>query len=145
MERIFSLAKKKVLFVCFHNSARSQMAEGLLQALRGDWYEAFSAGVEPSNVNPHAVQVMAELGIDISMHRSKSMQEFKGMSFDYVVTVCDQAKESCPFFPGGGKRIHKNFQDPSKFTGTEDEILTGFREIRDQIKDWIESTFNDDA
>jgi arsenate reductase len=120
------------------------MAEGLLQALRGDWYEAYSAGVEPSGVNPHAIQVMEELGIDISMHHSKSIQEFKGMSFDYVVTVCDQAKESCPFFPGGGKHIHKNFHDPSKFTGTEDEILTGFREVRGQIKDWIESTFNDD-
>jgi len=139
------LAKRKVLFVCFHNSARSQIAEGLLRALRGDKYEVYSGGVEPSYVNPHAIQVMTELGIDISKHRSKSIEEFKGISFDYVVTVCDHAKESCPFFPGEGKRIHKNFQDPSRLVGAESEILTGFREVRDQIKDWIESTFNDDA
>jgi len=136
------LVREKVLFICTHNSARSQMAEGFLRTLRGDKYEAYSAGIEPTSVNPHAIQVMGELGIDISKHRSKNTEEFLGMRFDYVVTVCDHAKESCPFFPGAGKYIHKNFEDPSAITGTTEETLAGFRRVRDQIRDWVLATFN---
>jgi len=134
------LMKKRVLFICIHNSARSQMAEALLNALKGDRYEAFSAGIEPSRVNPYAVKAMAEAGIDISAHRSKSIEEFRGKSFDYVVTVCDLAKEACPFFPGE-IILHKDFKDPSEFKGTESKILEKVREVRDEIKDWIEKTF----
>jgi arsenate reductase len=132
--------KKRALFICTHNSARSQMAEGFLNALRGDRYEAYSAGIEPSRINPYAVKAMAEVGIDISTHRSKSIEEFRGESFDYVVTVCDHAKEACPFFPGE-RILHKDFEDPSEFKGTEDEILEKVRDVRDEIKDWIEKTF----
>lgn len=132
--------KKRVLFICTHNSARSQMAEGFLNTLYGDDYEAYSAGVEPTNVNSRVVKAMAEIGVDISTHRSKSIEEFRGENFDIVVTVCDHAKEACPFFPG--KRImHKSFEDPSKFEGTEDEILAKVRLVRDEIKDWIPKTF----
>lgn len=136
--------KKKVLFICTHNSARSQMAEGFLNALYGDRYEAYSAGIEPDRVNPYAVKVMTEIGIDISKQRSKSIEEFRGKNFDYVVTVCDQAKEACPFFPGG-KIFHKGFENPSEFKGTEDEILAKVRRVRDEIKDWIEKTFGENS
>ncbi len=131
--------KKRVLFICTHNSARSQMAEGFLNALKGDRYEAYSAGIEPGRINPYAVKAMAEVGIDISTHRSKSIEEFRGENFDYVVTVCDHAKEACPFFPGE-RILHKGFKDPSEFKGTEDEILEKVRDVRDEIKDWIEKT-----
>jgi len=133
--------KKKVLFICTHNSARSQMAEGFLNALYGDRYKGYSAGIEPAKINPYAVKVMAEIGIDISTHRSKSIEEFRGENFDYVVTVCDHAKEACPFFPGE-KVLHKGFKDPSEFKGTEDEMLEKVRGVRDEIKDWIEKTFS---
>ena len=133
---------KKVLFICTHNSARSQIAEGLLRKVYGDRYEVYSAGTEPTSVNPNAIKVMAEIGIDISSHYSKSIDEFKGTQFDYVVTVCDNAKESCPYFPGGGTKLHQSFADPSKFKGTDPEILAGFRQVRDEIKDWIEKSFN---
>ena len=133
--------KKKVLFICIHNSARSQMAEALLNHLKGDKYEAYSAGIKPSNLNPYAIKVMKELGIDISGYRSKSINEFYGVEFDYIVTVCNQAKEECPIFLGGKKHIHKSFDDPSQFKGNEEEILSKFRIIRDQIKDWIEEVF----
>lgn len=93
-------AKKKVFFICIHNSARSQMAEGLLRTVHGDRYEPFSVGTKPSEVNPYAIKVMAEIGIDISAHHAKSVEEFGGMQFDYVVTVCDRARETCPFFRG---------------------------------------------
>ena len=132
---------KKVLFICTHNSARSHMAEGLVNALYGDRYRAFSAGTEPSTLNPYAVRVMQEIGIDISDHRSKSVDEFMDQDLDYVVTVCDHAKESCPFFPGGRKPMHKGFQDPASVAGTEAEKLQGFRRVRDEIRDWIEKTF----
>ncbi|MEM2106454.1 MAG: arsenate reductase ArsC [Candidatus Bathyarchaeia archaeon] len=134
--------KEKVLFICTHNSARSQMAEGLLRSLYGDFYEVYSAGTEPTSLNPYAVMVMAEIGIDISKQRSKSISEFLGAKFDFVVTVCDQAKEKCPYFPMGGKRLHKSFQDPTTFRGSEDEILEGFRNVRDQIKEWVYKTFS---
>jgi len=133
--------KKKVLFICTHNSARSQMAEGLLRSLYGERYEVYSAGTQPSGVNAYAIKVMAELGIDISTHRSKGVNEFCGMKFDYVVTVCDHAKETCPFHPGGKRYLHKGFENPVEFRGTDDEILAGFRRVRDEIKHWIEKTF----
>ena len=116
------------------------MAEGLLNALYGDEYEAYSAGIEPTKVNPHVIKVMAEIGIDISNHHSKSIREFRGKNFDYVVTVCDHVKDVCPFFPGE-KIIHKDFKDPSDFMGTEEEIFEEIRHVRDEIKDWLEKTF----
>ena len=136
--------KKKVLFICTHNSARSQMAEGLLNALYGDRYKAYSAGIEPTKVNPYAVEVMAEIGIDLSRQRSKSIEEFREKNFDYVITLCDHAKEACPFFPGE-KILHKSFEDPSKFKGTEEEILEETRRIRDEIKYWLEITFGKES
>lgn len=116
------------------------MAEGLLKALYGDYYNVYSAGLEVTDVNPYAIKVMSEIGIDISHQRSKHINEFKGILFDYVVTVCDTAKERCPFFPGR-KVIHKSFMDPAEFNGSEDEKLNIFREVRDQIKDWIIKMF----
>ncbi len=130
--------KRKVLFVCTHNSARSQMAEGLMNALHGDRFMAWSAGTEPSGVNANAIRVMDEIGIDISGHRSKGVDQFLEQDFDYVVTVCDQAREVCPFFPGGKERIHKGFEDPAAIEGDEEVILAGFKRIRDEIKEWIE-------
>jgi len=133
---------KKVLFICTHNSARSQMAEGIVNTLLSNKLIAYSAGTEPKEVNPYAIKVMEEIGIDISHHRSKSVYEFKEEKFDIVVTVCDHAKETCPFFPGARKYIHKGFEDPSSVEGEEKEKLTKFRKIRDEIKDWIINTFN---
>jgi len=132
---------KKVLFICTHNSARSQMAEGLMRTLYPDRYEPWSAGTEPSGVNPYAVKVMAEIGIDISLHGSKSLDDFLDMKFDYVVTVCDHAKQICPFFPGGKESMHKGFEDPAAFKGSEDEKIAIFRRVRDKIRDWIVETF----
>ena len=134
--------KKKVLFICTHNAARSQMAEGLLRSLAGDRYEVFSAGTEPGRVHPYAVRVMAEIGMDISLHRSKNVDEFAGFPIDMVITVCDHAKETCPIFPGGAQKIHQSFEDPSALTGSEESILAGFRRIRDEIKGWMVSTFS---
>ena len=131
---------KTVLFICTHNSGRSQMAEAFLNALCSDRYEAKSAGVTPTGLNPYVVKAMAEVGIDLSTHRSKSILEFQGKTFDYVVTVCDTAREICPFFPGKTE-IHKNFPDPEEFKGAEKEILLKVREVRDEIKGWIERTF----
>ena len=133
---------KKVLFICTHNSARSQMAEGIVNTLLSNKLIAYSAGTEPKEVNPYAIKVMKEIGIDISHHRSKSVYEFKEEKFDIVVTVCDHAKETCPFFPGARKYIHKGFEDPSSVEGEEKEKLAKFRKIRDEIKDWIINTFN---
>jgi len=132
--------KQKVLFICTHNSVRSQMAEALLRTLYGNYYEAYSAGIEPTSVNPYVVEVMKELGIDLSTHRSKSIEEFQGMIFDIVVTVCDNAKEACPFFPGK-KVIHKGFDDPANLDGPIEDTLDVFRRVRDEIKDWIKKTF----
>ncbi len=133
--------KKQVLFVCTHNSARSQLAEGLMNALHGDRYEAFSAGTEPSTVNPRALFVLLELGIDISHHHSKHVDEFLDREFDYVITVCDHAHETCPVFPGGKALIHHSFIDPSLIQGTEQERQAAFRRIRDEIRDWIAIEF----
>ena len=132
--------KKRVLFICTHNSARSQMAEGLLNAFYGDKYEGYSAGITPTRVNPYVVKSMAEIGIDISRNRSKSIEEFRGENFNYVVTVCDSAREACPFFPGE-EVIHKSFDDPSRFKGSEEEILKQVRRVRQEINEWIKSRF----
>lgn len=140
-EATASQKKKRVLFICTHNSARSQMAEGLLKALYGDRYEVYSAGTHPTEVNPYAIKVMSELGIDISDHKSKSMENFLNMEFDYVVTLCDGAKETCPYFSGGKKYIHRSFEDPASFEGNEEERLEAFRKVRDGIKEWIVKTF----
>ena len=134
-------AAKKILFICTHNSARSHMAEGFVNALYSDRYLAFSAGTEPSTVSPYAVRVMQEIGIDISDHRSKSVDQFIDQDLDYVVTVCDHAKEACPFFPGGRKALHKGFQDPASLVGTEEEKLSLFRRVRDEMRDWVEKIF----
>jgi len=131
---------KTVLFICTHNSARSQMAEAFLNKLCGDRYEAESAGVTPTGINPYVAKAMAEVGIDLSTYRSKSIMEFQGKNFNYLVTVCDAARENCPFFPGEIE-VDKSFPDPSAFTGTEEEILRKVRVVRDDIKNWIESTF----
>ena len=126
--------KKRVLILCTGNSARSQMAEGLLRHDAGDRFGVVSAGVEPSHVRPHAIEVMREVGIDISNHRSKSANEFTGEDFDYVITVCDNANERCPLFPGNTKRIHWSFDDPAAAEGEESEKLAVFRRVRDEIR-----------
>ncbi|UCG34761.1 MAG: arsenate reductase ArsC [Candidatus Omnitrophota bacterium] len=134
------MKKIKVLFICTHNSVRSQMAEGLLKSLGKGKFETYSAGTHPAGVNPDAIKVMAEIGIDISNQYSKSIEQLPGIDFDWVVTVCDHAKEVCPFFPGENV-IHKSFYDPGTFIGTEEERLTEFRRVRDEIKDWLKNVF----
>lgn len=127
--------KVRVLFVCTHNSARSQMAEGLLRQFAGDRFEVFSAGTEVTSVRPEAIGVMAELGIDISAQHSKSVEQFVGQQFAWVITVCDRARESCPYFPGAEQTAHWGFDDPADAQGTDDERLRVFRQVRDQIRD----------
>jgi arsenate reductase len=122
----------RVLFLCVHNSARSQMAEGLLRTIAGYRFEAFSAGAEATDIRPLAIRAMAEVGIDISGQRSKTVSEFQGQAFDWVVTVCDDAKEACPYFPGD-RQLHWSFDDPSAAEGTEEERLAVFRRVRDEI------------
>jgi arsenate reductase (thioredoxin) len=129
--------KKRVLILCTGNSARSQMAEGLLRHDARDRFEVFSAGVKPSTVRPEAIAVMRELGIDLTGHRSKHVDEFAGQSFDYVLTICDHARESCPIFPGGAIMIHRSFADPADFKGSEQERLSLFREVRDRIREYL--------
>ena len=133
--------KESVLFICNQNSGRSQMAEALLRMLYGNRYEAYSAGVIPSQVNPYAIKVMEQLGVDMSSHRSKSLDEFKNANFDYVVTVCDVAKETCPYFPGR-QVLHHSFSGASS-EGSEEEILASFGRVRDEIRTWIEEQFGD--
>jgi arsenate reductase (thioredoxin) len=130
--------KKRILFICTHNSARSQMAEGLLRALAADQFEAFSAGTEATHVRPLAIKAMAELGIDISRQQSKTLDRYLNEPFDEVITVCDTAAEACPFFPGAAKRHHWSFPDPSKATGSEAEQLAVYRRVRDEIQARIE-------
>ena len=133
--------KERVLFVCVHNSARSQMAEAFLKALGGERFEVYSAGIEPGVLNPLVVDVMKEIGIDISGNKTKSVFGFyeKGELFSYVVTVCDQASaEMCPIFPGVTKRLHWSFADPSSFAGTHEEKLEQTRAVRDAIKERVE-------
>jgi arsenate reductase len=135
------MEKKRVLILCTGNSARSQMAEGLLRDIAGDRYEVFSAGVAPSSVRPEAIEAMREVGIDISTHRSKSVDEFAVQSFDYVITVCDNAKEQCPVFPGHTARIHWSFDDPAEATGDPTQRLTVFKRVRDEIKEKLTGQF----
>ena len=130
--------KKRVLFLCTGNSCRSQMAEGFLRHMAGDRFEVFSAGVKPTQVNPMAIKVMAEAGIDISKHRSKSAMEFIGQQFDYIITVCDNAKQTCPVFPGKHEKIHWDLEDPAEAQGSEEERIVVFRKIRDEIRKKIE-------
>ncbi len=125
--------KTRVLFLCTHNSARSQMAEGLLRHLAGDRFEVHSAGTEATNIRPLAARAMAEIGADISDQESKTLDRYLGEPFDYVVTVCDDANEACPVFPGAKERLHWSFPDPSRVTGTEEERLAVFRAVRDEI------------
>lgn len=132
--------KKHILFICSHNSCRSQIAEGLINQICPSSYQAFSAGIEKTVVHPLAIKVMDEIDIDISNHYSKLLDEFTGKTFDYVVTVCDQAKETCPFFPGK-EVIHQSFQDPASITGSTEEKLEAFRKTRDDIKQWLKETF----
>ena len=130
--------KERTLFVCTHNSARSQMAEGLLRGLAGDHFEAASAGTEATSVRPEAVSAMAELGIDISGQESETLDRYLKEPFDYVVTVCDAANEACPFFPGAKRRLHWSLPDPSAAVGTEEERLAAFRPVRDRLRGLIE-------
>ena len=130
--------KLKVLFLCTGNSCRSQMAEGCARVLKGDVIEAYSAGIEAHGMNPRAVQVMAEAGVDLSGQWSKPLEAVKDIPFDYVVTVCDNARESCPILPGRGKMIHRSFEDPAGATGTEEEILAVFRRVRDEVREFVE-------
>lgn len=130
--------RSRVLFLCTHNSARSQMAEGLLRYLVGDRFEAMSAGTEATRVRPLAVRVMGEIGMDISGQESKTLDRFLGESFDHVITVCDDANEACPFFPGAANRLHWSFEDPSRAEGSEEERLAIFRSVRDRIRRRIE-------
>jgi len=126
---------KKILFLCTGNSCRSQMGEGFMRHMAGNKFEVFSAGVEPTQVNPYAIKVMAEAGIDISSHQSKSVNEFLEQKFDYVITVCNHAKQVCPIFPGQYERIHWDIEDPANAKGSEQEKLAFFRKIRDEIKE----------
>jgi len=126
--------KKRVLILCTGNSARSQMAEGILRNLAGDKFEVESAGVAPSKVRSEAIEAMREIGIDISGHRSKSVDEFTGQSFDHVITVCDNARDNCPVYPGNAVRIHWSFEDPAAVQGSQEERLAAFRTVRDQIQ-----------
>ena len=128
----------KVLFICTHNSARSQMAEGLLRNLGGDAFDVYSAGTEATNVRPLAIRVMNELGIDISQQQSKTLSRYLNEHFDEVITVCDAAAEACPIFPNATHMLHWSFEDPSKATGSEEEQLAVYRHVRDEIRTRIE-------
>jgi arsenate reductase (thioredoxin) len=133
--------KQRVLFVCTANAARSQMAEGLLRAKYGNRFEVFSAGTRQSKVSTRAIVVMQEIGIDISHHRSKTLAEFEKVSFDMVVTLCENAHAACPMVPGSAKTIHQGFADPHLTSGPEEKVLEGYREVRDEIATWIDKTF----
>ena len=131
------MESKRVLILCTGNSARSQMAEGLLRHDSGGRFEVESAGTKPSLVRPEAIGVMRELGIDITGHRSKSVEEFNGQPFDYVITVCDSARDTCPVFFGAAHTIHHSFEDPAAVIGSEEERLAAFRRVRDQLREWL--------
>jgi arsenate reductase (thioredoxin) len=137
--------KKRVLFLCTANSCRSQMAEGIVNYYLGNQIEAFSAGITPTFVHPRAIEALLEIGIDVSGNRSKSMTEFEGQQFDYVITLCDSANEQCPLFFGGVKKIHMGFDDPAAATGTDEEIMAAFRRVRDAIKDQLLHFFQTNA
>ena len=130
---------QRVLILCTGNSARSQMAEGLLRQLAGNRFEVFSAGTKPGTVRPEAIAVMNEIGIDISRHRSKHVDEFAGQHFDYMLTVCDNARESCPVYPVGTKQVHQSFEDPAAVRGSETERVDAFRRVRDQLAAYLKN------
>ena len=130
------MTKKKILVLCTGNSCRSQIAEGYLRHFAKDKAEVYSAGIETHGVNPGAIETMEEDGIDISHHTSNNIDEYRNIDFDFVITVCDNAKERCPFFPTTAKKFHQNFTDPAKATGTEEQIREQFRKVRQQIKDY---------
>ena len=133
--------KKRVLFLCTANSSRSQMAEGLINHFLGDKIAAFSAGTEATYVNPTAIEVLKEIGIDISSHQSKNLAAFDGQGFDYVITLCGNANETCPLYIGGTKKMHIGFDDPAKTQGIKEEILREFRRVRDEIKEKLTAFF----
>ena len=136
------MAKPSVLFICTHNSARSQMAEGLLRAKYGDRYAVASAGTEQTHVRPLAIRAMQDMGIDISDHTSKTIDTVTAdQTFDVVVTVCDHAREACPYVPAREQNLHQSFDDPSAATGSEEEQLAVFRRVRDEISGWIDTVF----
>jgi len=137
--------KRRVLFLCTHNSARSQMAEGLLRYLAGDRFEVFSAGTEATHVRPLAIKAMAEIGIDISKQQSKTLDRYLNDPFDEVITVCDTAAKVCPIFPGRAHRQHWSLEDPSKATGSESEQLTVYRTVRDELRTRIEQELLSDG
>ena len=137
------MTKKRILVLCTGNSARSQMAEGLFRAEGGEGFEVFSAGTKPGSVRPEAIAAMKQIGIDISGHRSKSVDEFAGQSFDYVVTVCDNARDNCPVFPAATERIHWSVEDPAAIEGSEAERLSAFRRIRDQLNERVKAFLRD--
>jgi len=134
--------KKRVLILCTGNSARSQMAEGLLRHDAGERFEVESAGTKASSVRQEAFTVMREVGIDISGHRSKNAEEFDGQQFDYVITVCDNARETCPVFFGGAKRLHRDFEDPAAASGSKEERLAAFRRVRDELRGYLREFSN---
>ncbi len=129
--------KKRVLILCTGNSARSQMAEGLLRHDAGEYFEVASAGTKPSSVRTEAIAVMRELGIDISGHRSKNVNEFDGQDFDYVITVCESSRETCPVFFGKAQMLHHDFEDPAAFAGTKEERLRVYRRVRDELREFL--------
>ncbi|AER67497.1 protein tyrosine phosphatase [Thermovirga lienii DSM 17291] len=131
--------KTKVLFLCTGNSCRSQMAEGWAKALKGDVIEAYSAGTAPSTVNPLAIKVMKEAGVDISNQRSKNVTELLDVKFDVVITLCGDAKDTCPVFPGDTRVVHRGFDDPARAEGSEEEVLAFFRRVRDEIRDFVKT------
>ena len=135
--------KARVLFLCTHNSARSQMAEGLLRYLARDRFEAHSAGTEATHVRPLAIRAMDEIGVDISGQESKTLERYLGKPFDYVITVCDDANEACPFFPGATNRLHWSLPDPSAAKGSEEERLEVFRSVRDALRDRVQAELVD--
>lgn len=134
------MSKTRVLFLCTGNSARSQMAEAFLRKYAGDRFEVYSAGLEPKGINPYTIQVMEEVGVDMSGHTSKELKQYLGkVHFGYLITVCDNAEKNCPIFPGMGIRLHWGFEDPAAFEGTPQEKLAKFRQIRDQIDERVRS------
>jgi arsenate reductase len=127
----------KILILCTGNSSRSQIAEGYFREFLGDKAEIYSAGIEVHGVNPFAIAVMQEDGIDISDHTSNNVNEYSDINFNYVITVCDNARERCPYFPSSAKKFHHNFPDPEKAKGTDDEVMVQFRKVRDMIRDYV--------
>lgn len=137
------ITMKRVLVLCTGNSCRSQMAEGYLRKFAGNKAEIYSAGIETHGLNPRAIEIMKEDSIDISYHTSNNLNEYHGLNFDFVITVCDNAKERCPYFSSNAKRFHYNFPDPAKASGTEEQIMQHFREVREMIKTYSKSFVED--